>query len=347
MSERNDYLWDPSENPDPEVVRLEQALEEFRFDPNKGARLVLPSQRPRGRRIFLAAAAIVTIVGGVVGTWRYSKADPWTVETITGNPRVTRGANGRIAAGGLVVTDANSSARIAVGGVGVADVGPGSTVEVLRTDDGEHRLALERGILHASIWARPRFFVVETPAATAVDLGCVYTLSVDSAGTGMLAVTVGEVQLASGAPGVLVAAGTAARIYPTHVGLPFPINATAAFRNAVRLADETALSDSIVDVLLRESDVQGTITLFHLLRRESPTMRSRTYDRLSTLVSPPPGVTREAVANLDSAAMTELMDALRSHWSSEPRSAFRRLLVRMGLVKPVMQLAVRRAIAEK
>jgi hypothetical protein len=33
-------------------------------------------------------------------------------------------------------------------------------------------MALDHGLIHATIWAPPRSFVVDMPSAAAVDLGC-------------------------------------------------------------------------------------------------------------------------------------------------------------------------------
>jgi hypothetical protein len=56
-------------------------------------------------------------------------------------------------------------------------------------------LSLERGALHARIAAPPRLFIVDTPSAMAVDLGCEYKLDVDAAGNSRLHVTSGFVAL--------------------------------------------------------------------------------------------------------------------------------------------------------
>ena len=55
------------------------------------------------------------------------------------------------------------------------DLGPDSELRAT----GKNRLALHRGSLHAFIWARPGKFVVDTPSARALDLGCEYTINVD------------------------------------------------------------------------------------------------------------------------------------------------------------------------
>ena len=42
----------------------------------------------------------------------------------------------------------------------------------------KHCLRLAHGRLSARVTAPPRLFVVDTPAATAIDLGCAYDLAV-------------------------------------------------------------------------------------------------------------------------------------------------------------------------
>jgi hypothetical protein len=54
-------------------------------------------------------------------------------------------------------------------------------------------MELARGTMHATIWAPPNQFFVETPSTLAVDLGCAYTLTVDEDGGGLVTVLVGWV----------------------------------------------------------------------------------------------------------------------------------------------------------
>ena len=54
-------------------------------------------------------------------------------------------------------------------------------------------MALDRGQIRALIWAPPRLFFVNTPSATAIDLGCAYRLEVDDRGWGKIRVESGWV----------------------------------------------------------------------------------------------------------------------------------------------------------
>src|SRR5207248_1979033 len=81
--------------------------------------------------------------------------------------------------GAWLETDARSRAKVRVADIGWVDVEPRTRVRLVRASAAEHRLELSRGVLHAAVTAVPRLFVVDTPSAVAVDLGCAYTLEVD------------------------------------------------------------------------------------------------------------------------------------------------------------------------
>ncbi|HEX9963237.1 MAG TPA: FecR domain-containing protein, partial [Pyrinomonadaceae bacterium] len=116
----------------------------------------------------------------------------WNVETIAGTPTAGNeaiGETGKLGVGQFLETDANSRARVQVSNIGQVEIAPNSRVQLVRTHSTEHRLSLERGLMKAKILAPPRLFIVDTPSAVAVDLGCEYTLEVDKDGNSRLHVT--------------------------------------------------------------------------------------------------------------------------------------------------------------
>lgn len=343
----DEYLWNPLSAPDAEVVALERALREYRWQPRPLH--VFAPRRPWTS--FGAAAAVAVMAGaGIWTAWRLTRPEPWSVEAIAGLPLVKDGPGNvtrALRAGAQVETDARSVARVVVGRIGIADLDPGSLMEVVRDDEGQHRLSLRRGTLHARIWARPRFFVVETRAALAVDLGCVYTLRVDTTGSGILAVSYGEVELSGSGRASLIVAGTAAGMDSTGPGIPYPIASSVGFRRAVHRADTGTLDAAALDLLMREATTQGTITLWHLLFRVDGQARAALYDRLAQLAPPPRGVARSDALRLEPAALNAWKETLRPTWSSESYSPWSRLLVRLGIVKPVAFLQVRSATRQE
>ena len=144
----------------------------------------------------MMAAASLALVAGAAWFASAARQSGWTVQSLEGAPQVAGApidAPSRLPVGQLVTTDAASRARIDVGSIGVVDVEPNSRLRLVTSRAGEHRMALDRGGIRALIWAPPGLFFVNTPAATAVDLGCAYRLQVDDRGWGKVHVETGWV----------------------------------------------------------------------------------------------------------------------------------------------------------
>jgi hypothetical protein len=320
----DDYLWDPLAAPDAEIQRLEALLRPaaFREAPLREG-LVPP--RKAGIRVgawaALAAAAVLAVGG--IHVARHSTAAPWTVTAAQGAP-VVRGARGEITAGalvrgGVVETDARSSAVLIVGRIGRAELGPGSRLRLVDAGASEHRLALERGTMHASIDAPPRYFLVQTASALAVDLGCVYTLAVDERGNGTLTVEEGEVELQLGDVTVAVLAGNAASLRNgVGPGLPYPVRARQALRRAVAAYDADPASGAALQAVLAAADSRSTITLWHLLQRAEPAARALVYARLAAIAPPPATATRERLLRGESGALQRWRTELQPGWAVDP-----------------------------
>ena len=84
-------------------------------------------------------------------------------------------------------------------------------------------------------------------------------------------------------------------------GTPYFDDASPALRDALDLLDFGPNSDQerLLDIVLKESRVRDTLTLWHLLHRVAPAIRVRVYDRTVALVPLPPTVTREGILALD------------------------------------------------
>ena len=217
----------------------------------------------------------------------------WNVET-------TNAGKGKLAVGEFLETDATSRATIQVADIGQVEVAPNSRVQLVKTNSKQHRLSLEKGVLQAKIFAPPRLFIVDTPSAVAVDLGCEYTLEVDKDGNSKLHVTSGFVALErNGRESIVPAGAVCLTKRGKGLGTPFSVDASAEFRQAVFNFDfETGASDAL-QTIIKESNVYDAITLWHLLARVPKTERGRVFDRLDSFVKLPAGATKEGVLNLD------------------------------------------------
>lgn len=327
--ERETYLWDRSGAPDPEVARLEALLRPLG---HAGAPPPVPRRDGRRRRATAMARPLLLAAAGLVlgfGVWFLSGGirGGWTVQQLAGAPRVdgvTLDGDALLRRGARLVTDSSSRARIEIGRIGRVDVDPGSHVSLVTAGAREHRLALDRGRIHARIWAPPRFFFVDTPSAEATDLGCAFSLEIDEHGAGMLRVTHGWVQLASGGREAFIPQGAVGQTRPgVGPGTPRYEDAPAGFADALTtldfgLADDPARSTAL-QIVLDSARPRDAMTLWHLLPRVTAAERPRVYERLARLAPPPAAVSREAVLGADARALEAWWDSLdvpgTSFWS--------------------------------
>jgi hypothetical protein len=294
------YLWDRTGPPDPDVARLEQTLGRLR---HRGEVPALPQRRSFRARRLLAVAALLAAACGALWIARLDRGFEWRVERLEGEPvvgstRVSQAA--RVPVGGRIETNASSRAKLGIGRIAVITIAPNSRVRLVRSRLTEERLALERGRISANISAPPRIFLVETPSALAVDLGCSYTLEVDEAGTGLLRVETGWVAFErSGRESIVPAEAVCATRSATGPQTPYYEDSTAAFRTALAAIDAGSREAGDLSTLLSEARRRDGLTLWHLLASGPETDRERVRARLAQLVPPPAGVTREGALRGD------------------------------------------------
>jgi hypothetical protein len=316
----DDYLWDGSGPPDPEVRRLERALGGLRWrQPPTAPAWARPAARPRrfGALGFLAAAA--TLVAALSVPPADSVPRPgWDVSRLAGTARVGGAAlaeRGRLSVGDWLDTDAVGRALVQVGEIGEVEVGPRSRVALLDAGARHHRLAMSRGRMRATIWAPPGKFYVETPGATAIDMGCAYTLEVDDNGAGVLRVEHGWVGFEWQGKESFVPEGARCLTRPgIGPGTPFREEAPAALSSALVELDFGPPRDGrrgpALASLLAAAEIEDAFTLWHLLTRVRPEERASVHDRLAALAPPPPGVERAAVLRGERGALDLWWDSL-------------------------------------
>ncbi|MEO8128738.1 MAG: FecR domain-containing protein [Bryobacteraceae bacterium] len=300
----DEYLWDKSGEPDPEIVRLEQLLSGFGHE-QKPMRLARTWNWYR----YAAAVALVAALVAAAGAWWFLPREPrttWDVASVQGAPRVANvaiGKTGKLSSGESLETDAHAVARLEVGNIGEVTVDPNSRVTLVKSHENEHRLSLQRGVIHALIWAPPRQFFVDTPSAVAVDLGCRYTLKVDDSGDGLLTVETGWVAFeAHGRESFIPAGAACPTTRAAGPGLPYYLDSTTAFRNALLSGNTKAA--------LAEARPHDAMTLWHMLSRVPQAQRAAVYTQMASMAPPPDGVTREGVLALRQPMMDQWWDSL-------------------------------------
>jgi hypothetical protein len=318
-----DYLWDRSGEPDPEIQHLERLLGRFRHDsPTPIFPEIVPERRwaffPWRLQFFPAlATATVGMAAIVAVTFMVYRTKPtpttlagWDVSDVQGTPRIgqkpisAKDGTGRLGIGQMLETDSQSRASLQADDTGKIEVDPSTRLRLLSMGSELKWIALDRGTIHTFIWAPPGQFVVDTPSAVTVDLGCAYTLQVDDSGAGMVRTSLGWVGFKLNGHESFIPAGAACATRPkVGPGTPYFEDASTEFRSALAKFDfeDTTSQQRAHDVaiILSEARNRDALTLWHLLARVDDQQRELVYDRLSQLVPPPAAVTKEGILRLD------------------------------------------------
>jgi hypothetical protein len=332
----NEYLWDGSGTPDPEIQRLESLLAEFRHNENP---FVLPAEtiatsKPRGLLVqfpwlprFAAAAVIVlaVVIPFFLPSTRVAPpptGPSWEVSNLEGAPQIgsqsifTNQSATKLYVGQTLTTNSSSRASLSEDDLGQIEIDPNSRVRLLQSGPNHKRLQLDVGTIHAAIWAPPGEFVVDTPSAIAVDLGCAYTLHVTPDGSGTIRTTLGWVGFHLNGRDSFIPAGAMCSTRPkVGPGTPYFEDASESFREALHSFDQSEPDSPAVpaalSAILSQARAKDGLTLWHLLSRTEPgNERAEVYARFAALVPPPQGVTRDGILHLDSHMLDLYWNAL-------------------------------------
>lgn len=331
MSDR-DRLWD-GRGDDPEIAALEQQLGAFAHK----APLREPPPRPRSRTAVVAASVVV-VAAAVILAVVVLRSDP---EKKSPEPRpagvagfrydVRGGAAlcdgkpseaGLLQPGNWLETQPGATADVKVADIGDLTLKPGSRLRLVATGPDQHRLELARGRLSARVVAPPRLFIIDTPVAAAVDLGCAYDMEVDADGRTHVRVTSGAVSLEG--------QGRVAWVPWAHEviaekgrgpGTPFAIDTSSDLRYALARFDAGervwGADDPLAIVLERATD-RDIVTLWNLLSRTDGDDRAAVFRRLDALAIRPEWVLEEDVLSAQPQALEDWRRSLEGTWSVGP-----------------------------
>jgi hypothetical protein len=281
----DEYLLNREGEPDPEVLRLENLLETFRYQPPKSNR----------RRYLAAAAAVIGAIALLPFLWQRGALTSWQL------------ADGqKLRTGQWIETGLIQSPS-----TGQLEIEPGSRLRLIASAGDGQRFHLERGVIHALIWAPPGRFVVDTPSARTTDLGCSYTLQVAENGDGLLTVQTGWVAFDAQQVESFIPAGAACVTRPGRgPGVPWFTDAPDAFRTSLDKFD-TLRDPAALGTVLRTARERDALTLWHLLLRTQGQQRGEVFDHFAMLVHLPAKATKEAVLSGDRNALDSAWDALQ------------------------------------
>ena len=306
------------------------------LDKAEYTRIEAESGIPHWRKFTIGFASIIAVLGLTAGAYFYlssstektgsaaikkteSHSDSevaWNVKPLTGNSKIAESLNGNsLKIGASLETDENSRAEIEVADIGQVEVAPNSLVRLVNSTKSEHRLSLERGRLSARIYAPPRLFVVDTPSAVAVDLGCAYDLDVDEEGNSRLHVTSGYVALErEGLESIVPAGAICFTKRGKGLGTPFAETASQEFREELRKFDFDNGGIRSLAKIIKLAKARDTLSLWHLISRVSKKNREKVLDKTLIFVKLPEGVTRKGILRLDKNMLEKLRFELENLW---------------------------------
>jgi hypothetical protein len=280
-----------------------------------------PPRRPRWRApaaagVIAAAAAITAIALWPRGEARCGAAGTGFAFAVAGGDARCGGhaaTRGTLPVGAWLETSDHAVADVRVADIGNLTVYGDSRVRLVGTGAAGHHLELARGKLAARVVAPPRLFVVDTPVATAVDLGCAYELDVDGDGRTHLRVTSGAVSLEGRGLVAYAPRDTEVIAAPGRgPGTPVALAAPAALRAAVSRFDSG--DAGAVAAIVAAAELRDTVTLWNLLSRTTAADRASVVARLDALSPLPPGIRADDVRAGDAAAIAAWRDALDNRW---------------------------------
>lgn len=297
-------------------IRKQKVIHFHPGDQDRKSSVNIIAKGNRNKYLIAAGLAAIIIIGLFL-SYLYqnqSSVSFWEVENLTGSPETGEdkfGKHGLLKAGEWLETDSTSWAVLKVGSIGEVEVEPFSKLQLVKNEQLEYRMQLEKGKIHAKIWAPPGMFFVETPAATAIDLGCSYSLSVQSDSSSLLKVTSGWVALKSGKREVLLPKGSMCRSDIRYgPGTPYFEDANNIFIDALSKYDLKTDTSGILDTVIFYARKKDVISLWHLIPVSNPEQREKLYRRIDEMIFIPESIDPGKIINADKEELNELWDNL-------------------------------------
>lgn len=188
--------------------------------------------------------------------------------------------HGELGLGEWLTTDVNTTAELEIAQIGKMILDPNTRVRLVESDVHQ-RVEVAQGTVHAIVNAPPREFVVDTPSATVLDLGCAYVITVDALGATHLDVTVGLVEVVAANRVARVPAGASVVSYlGTGLATPRFRDSGPSFVAALDAWDASHDRAALEALLAATSRPRDDLSLLHVQQFVGPDERRLILERL-------------------------------------------------------------------
>lgn len=318
MSREDDYLWDRSGKPDPDVEELENLLSPMAAGDKPMRELPKRATYPMSGYIVAAAVILAAVVTYWVAQTTRHPPEPAPRPTVQAQAATL---DALTESAWIEASDADKT--LAMGDLGELRLDKGARLQLRRRADHVTRFFLERGTLHAviSAKAKPRFFQVDTPTGRIIDLGCKYTLSVREDGSARVHVQDGQVAFDDMGREVLVPAGAVCEADRTAgIGTPYFLGSAPGLIEALADFDKakTAPAEHRQVLARKVLDAAGspreTLSVYHLLRDADVQVSTMAGARLEALVTRPQDLSESWGMGCTSEDGSRWKRHLAQHW---------------------------------
>lgn len=332
--DEHDGLWDPKLPADAELRHMQELLAPYAAQRRATlaepplvhpVRTVPRSRWPLGT-LAIAASLLLTLWAAHAYRLHWPEGQAWPVYGALDQHA--------LAPGERLQTAANQTVQLQVARIGELQIAPDSSLRLIDSRSGRHRIELEHGRVHARIWAPPGQFGINSGAMEVIDLGCEFVLERNINGSGSLSVRSGWVQQHIGGQEQLVPAGHSLQFTAVSADSPLRIDAPLALRQALTALDQALRStdlaagrDQLAAAVAAAARDEDQYTLISLLLREPALASGPLYPRLAQALKMPAtdAAHRAAWLQSDAAAIELWWQQLPSQpkrWWTHWRDAF-------------------------
>jgi hypothetical protein len=251
--------------------------------------------------LSIVMLAALFVVGYLIHSYS-KKNSPWKITVVQGNVLVDgqMQKNDRISEGQDILTETNSRAIVIVPSIGRIEVEPVTQFKLIKAEDGDNRIGMERGEIQVSSSEQLPAFVTEFKNNIIKFIGGTYRITVNEFGKAKLFIESGFVEIHQNQKIFMIDENYVCELSSEALpSIPYRLDANDIFREEVKRIESGAYTRSSIDVLINTARNVDALTLLAVIPRVNEQERVSLYDRIYSFYKPPLNATFEGIIKLD------------------------------------------------